>query len=139
MLLLCASMQWISNRRHSLLQALNCNLSYKIKAKNHYRDIHVEQNTVNDNKVQKGKCAGFSVWLMIFVGKPVQYIFVRQHCFQCALLLFTKRDYILFLSFSWVFKLYSIVGELDYAYWNNSGQLRGQLLRKRKLLKFPSE
>ena len=32
---------------------------YHIKSKNHYRDI--EQNTVNDNKVQKGKCGGFSV------------------------------------------------------------------------------
>ena len=32
---------------------------YHIKSKNRYRDI--EQNTVNDNKVQKGKCAGSSV------------------------------------------------------------------------------
>ena len=32
---------------------------YHIKSKNHYRDI--EQNTANDNKVQKEKCAGFSV------------------------------------------------------------------------------
>ena len=50
----------------------------------------IEQNTVNDNKVQKGKCGGFSVWLMIFVGKPVQYMFVKQQCFRCALLLFIK-------------------------------------------------